>query len=302
MPSVPSDRAIFECSGLPPAGDRTLIMGIINVTPDSFSDGGRFAGLDAALAHARELVAAGADILDIGGESTRPGSKSVPPEVEAGRVLPVIRALAAELPVPLSIDTTKAAVAEAALAAGAAVVNDISAGTFDPDMLPLVAARGASVVLMHTAGPPRTMQATYQYTDVVAEVAAFLQARVERALQAGIPRSRIAVDPGLGFGKGVEHNVALIRYAGRFSSAGCAVLIGPSRKSFLGALTGRAVHEREFATAAAVTAAILAGADIVRVHDVTRLRDAVQVADALRRAADPSAPGHRTRNAVANDG
>jgi dihydropteroate synthase len=258
------------------------IMGVVNVTPDSFSDGGRYLGVDAALAHARRLVGEGADLLDIGGESSRPGSDPVSLDEELRRVLPLVEALAAELSVPLSIDTTKAEVARHAIAAGAVVVNDISALAADPELAGVVAATGAGVVLMHMRGLPRTMQVAPEYGDVVSEVYDFLASRIEAAEAAGILRERIALDPGIGFGKTVDHNLQLLRNLGRFASLGCAVLVGTSRKRFLGTITGRPVDQRATASVVSALAAALGGASVVRVHDVGPMVDAVRVWAAVR--------------------
>ncbi|MCC6625173.1 MAG: dihydropteroate synthase [Deltaproteobacteria bacterium] len=262
---------------------RARVMGVLNVTPDSFSDGGRFADPARATARGLELAAAGADLLDVGGESTRPGSDPVPAADQIARVVPVIAALARAGAPPISIDTTSAEVAAAALDAGASLVNDISAGRFDPAMLPLVAARRVPVVLMHTSAAPRTMQAHADYQDVVAEVRAHLAARVEAAVAAGVPRERVVLDPGIGFGKRLDHNLALIRGIPALAALGRPVLVGTSRKSFLGKLTGRDVGDRLMATAGSVAASIVLGAHLVRVHDVGELVDAIRVADAIVR-------------------
>ena len=260
-------------------------MGVVNVTPDSFSDGQRYLDPDAAVAHGVRLAEAGAAILDVGGESTRPGAARVSAERQCARVVPVIERLAERVSTPLSVDTTRATVARAALDAGAAMVNDISAGCEDPALLPLVAERGAAVVLMHMRGTPATMQrgiGRRSCEDVVAEVLAFLEDRAEAAQGAGVPASSIVVDPGIGFGKTVAHNLALLKALPRFVALGYPVLVGPSRKSFLGAITGRDVDHREMATAGAVAAAVLGGAELVRVHDVARMRDVLLVAAAVR--------------------
>ena len=257
------------------------VMGVVNITPDSFSDGIRLATLADALAHARRLVAEGADLLDIGGESTRPGSDPVSLDEELRRVLPVVEAVAAELDVPVSVDTTKAEVARRAIAAGASIINDITGLTGDPVMARVAADTGAGVVIMHMAGTPRTMQKNPCYADVVAEVHAFLARRVDAAEAAGIPRTRIALDPGIGFGKTIDHNLQLLRNLGRFASLGCAVLIGTSRKRFLGTITGRPVDERATASVVSSLAAALAGANVVRVHDVGPMVDAIKVWSAL---------------------
>ena len=250
---------------------RAAVMGIVNVTPDSFSDGGRFFDPDAAVAHGLDLAAAGADILDVGGESTRPGADPVDVGEELRRVLPVISALVRATAVPVSVDTTKAAVAHAAIDAGAVIVNDVSAGRRDCEMLSVVADASAGLVLMHMAGDPRTMQDAPQYDDVVREVGDFLAERVAVARDAGIAASAIAADPGIGFGKSVEHNLLLLAHLGSIvARLDVPVLVGPSRKRFLGAIRGGsdAPTERDDATLATVVSAIDAGVRIVRVHDV----------------------------------
>jgi dihydropteroate synthase len=266
--------AFFEALRARAAGP-PLIMGVINVTPDSFSDGGRFAGPEAAVAEARRMAAQGASILDIGGESTRPGAAPVDPAVEAERILPVIEALS---DLPLSVDTRRASVAARALAAGAILVNDVSAGA-DPEMFPAVAAHGAGVVCMHMRGEPGTMQQGPSYADVVPEVEGILLARAGAAEAAGVARDRILIDPGIGFGKTLAHNLALLRALPRLAGHGLPVLVGPSRKSFLGQVTGREVGDRQDATTAAITlCAFEGGAAVVRVHDVPAARDAAAVA------------------------
>jgi len=263
--------------------DRVTIVGILNVTPDSFSDGGRFTAPDRAVQAGLALVRAGAALVDVGGESTRPGASAVSLEEEAARVQPVVEALAPR--VPVSVDTRRAAVAERALGAGVRVVNDVSGGRHDPDLLGVVAAAGAWVVLGHLRGEPATMQEDVHFEDVLREVTGELGERVERALEAGIPRERIAVDPGLGFGKHLEHNLALLAGVGRLRERlGLPVVVGPSRKGFLGQLTGAPVEARDGATHAACAVAVFAGADAVRVHDVAGAVPAVAVASALREA------------------
>src|SRR5688572_21255323 len=263
-------------------------MGILNVTPDSFYDGGAHAGLEAALAHARTLLAEGADLIDVGGESSRPGSQPITADEECARVVPVIQALRRETDRPISIDTTKAPVAVATLAAGAAVVNDISAGRFDSAMLAEVAARGAGIVLMHMQGTPATMQAAPRYDDVVAEVVAFLEKRAAAAVAAGIDRTRIWVDPGIGFGKRREHNLALLAHLRRIAALGFPVLVGASRKRFLAADDTDTPADRLAASLAAASLAAVNGAAIVRVHDVAATRRALALADAVARAAVPT--------------
>jgi len=263
-------------------GDRPpAIMGIINVTPDSFADGGKYADAKAAVARGLEMAAGGAAILDVGGESTRPGSLPVEAAEQKGRVLPVIEALARQAFCPISIDTSDASVAAAALDAGASIVNDITALTGDPRMPPLVAARGCPVVLMHMKGTPRTMQKAPFYRDLMGEVSGFLREAVERAVDAGVNREQIVVDPGIGFGKTAEHNLQILQRLREFSCLGRPILVGPSRKSFIGKVTGEPVESREFGTAAAVALATLAGAHIIRVHGANEMREAALVADAI---------------------
>jgi dihydropteroate synthase len=264
-------------------GERTLIMGVVNVTPDSFSDGGLYADPERAIAHALALAEEGADIIDIGGESTRPGAVPVPVEVELERVIPVIKGLSKEVKVPISIDTYKAAVAEAALEAGAAMVNDISALRFDPRMSEVLRGCEAPVVLMHMQGEPRTMQENPRYDDVVGEIGAFLRERVAAAVEAGIAPERLILDPGIGFGKTVAHNLEILRRLDELKALGRPILIGPSRKSFIGQLSGAPVGERLPGTIAAVVLGIARGADIVRVHDVRAVKQAVILADAIIR-------------------
>ena len=279
-------------------GPRTLtfgadvaLMGIVNVTPDSFSDGGDYLGHAQAIAHGLTLVGAGAQVLDVGGESTRPGAEPVSAEEELRRVLPVIAGLARAAPaVPLSVDTSKAEVARACLAAGATLVNDVS-GLGDDAMAGVVAQAGAALCVMHMQGAPRTMQAAPRYDDVVAEVAEGLARAVERAVAGGVPRERIVVDPGFGFGKTLGHNCFLHRHLADFRALGLPLLVGTSRKSMLGGvLGGRLARERVVASAAsAAIAAVLGGADLVRVHDVAEARDALAVAKAVRLAHDGGA-------------
>ncbi len=259
-------------------------MGILNVTPDSFSDGGRFFGPEEALKRGLELAAAGADIVDVGGESTRPGAEPVPEAVELERVVPVIRALAAETSVPISVDTTKASVAEAGIDVGAVVVNDVSAMRLDPRMSDVVAGSGAGLVLMHMLGAPRTMQDDPRYRDVVTDVREALLAWAGSAEAAGIERERIAIDPGIGFGKTREHNLTLIRRLDAFSSLGYPLLLGPSRKSFIGSTLGTGVDERLEGTAAVVAWAVEHGAHVVRVHDVREMARVVRMVEAIRAA------------------
>jgi dihydropteroate synthase len=254
---------------------RTYVMGVVNATPDSFSDGGR-------ATDPLGLVAAGVDIVDVGGESTRPGAAPLGADEERARVLPIVRAARGQ--VTLSIDTYKAEVADAALAEGAEIVNDISGGTLDRELLRVAARRGAAVVLGHLRGTPSDMQSRATYDEVVREVREELAERVASAVEAGVPRARIFVDPGLGFAKTAEHNLALLARLGELRALGCPIVVGASRKSFLGKLTGRAVDDRELATAAADALAIAHGANVVRVHDVAAQLPAVKIADAIRSA------------------
>lgn len=254
------------------------VMGVVNVTPDSFSDGGLYLDTAAALAHARELEQQGAAILDIGGESTRPGAAPVSTQEELRRVLPVIEGLAdGNTAAQTSIDTSKAAVARAAIEAGATLVNDVSAMRGDPDMAGVVAAAGAECCLMHMLGEPRTMQQAPHYEDVVSEVAAFLEERMAFAIGEGVAEDRIMLDPGIGFGKALEHNLELLARLNEIVALGRPVVIGTSRKSFLGRLTGRELQDRLPATIAANVVAYLAGARVFRVHDVAPVHDALAV-------------------------
>ena len=277
---------------------RTLVMGVLNVTPDSFSDGGKFVDVQHAVAHAREMAHAGADIIDIGGESTRPGAEPVSAEEELRRVVPVVERLSVEgeasgakrdppltthhSPLTISVDTTKAVVAEAALAAGARIVNDISALRFDGRMVDVVREQGAGVVLMHMLGTPQTMQNKPQYADVVADVRGFLQARIAFAIDHGIEKRQIAIDPGIGFGKTVEDNLKLLAHMDKFQSLGCAVMVGTSRKAFIGKVLNREQHERLWGTAATVAWAVAHDANVVRVHDVAEIVDVVRMIEAVK--------------------
>ena len=264
-------------------GERTYILGILNVTPDSFSDGGRFFDPDLAVAHAKEMVAQGADIIDVGGESSRPGSEPVSAREEKRRVLPVIEALADRVDVPISIDTYKSEVAREALDRGASMVNDISGLKESPDMVDLVAQQGASLVVMHMRGRPKTMQKDPRYKDVVKEVVSFLKGQADRACGAGVSKDRILVDPGIGFGKTVDHNLELIRELGAVRRLGYPVLIGTSRKSFIGHLLGTEVDDRLEGTIASNVVAVLNGADFVRVHDVREIKRALTITDYVLR-------------------
>jgi dihydropteroate synthase len=264
--------------------DRPRLMGVLNITPDSFSDGGRFLAVDAALARARRMVQEGADLVDVGGESTRPGAPAVSAAQELDRVLPVIEALQRELPIPLSIDTTKSAVATAAVAAGATFVNDVSGLTFDPAMAAAVAASGAGLFVMHTRGRPETMQADTGYVDLIGEVREGLRRSVAAAVAAGVAPERIAVDPGIGFGKDVAGNLELLRCLGEFSALGRPILLGTSRKSFIGrVLDQEDPLVRQAGTLATVALGVAAGARLFRVHEVGSAREAALMAWAVCR-------------------
>ena len=273
-------------------GSCTCIMGILNATPDSFSDGGRFHTLETALAQGRNLVAAGAHILDIGGESSRPFADPVSEQEEMDRVVPVIEILAREIEIPISIDTVKSKVAQAALDAGATIINDISALEKDPAMANLVAERNLPCVLMHMKGPPPTMQVNPSYDDLMHEITAYLDKRARFAIKKGIAREKIILDPGIGFGKTVEHNLVLIRHLKQICDLGFPILMGPSRKSFIQAILGKTEKasigpdniKTEYGTLAAVAASILNGAHIVRVHDVEHILSFARILDAIRNA------------------
>lgn len=265
-------------------GDRTYIMGILNVTPDSFSDGGKFNSRDAALQQVAQMLPY-IDILDIGGESTRPNAQPVSANEESDRILPIIEAVRAEYPnLPISVDTVKAAVAKAAIAAGADMLNDISAGRFDPDMLPLVGQLQVPIFLMHMQGEPRTMQANPKYRDVVQDIKQFLIDAISVAKAWGIPQHLIAIDPGIGFGKSLEHNLELLRNLSAFKTIKAPLLLGVSRKSFIGKICDRPdPSDRLFGTIAACSACIAGGADILRVHDPKEVAEACRVNDSIFR-------------------
>ncbi len=279
----PAGSAAWRVGGRDLLADRPfLLMGVVNVTPDSFSDGGRFLDPGAAVAQAVRLAEEGADLLDLGAESSRPGSDPVPAREEWRRLGPVLEQVRAALPeLPLSVDTTKAKVARRALDAGADVVNDISAGRLDPGLLPLVAERGAALVLMHMRGVPKTMQEAPVYADAPAEVAAELAERLDAARREGVREERLVLDPGIGFGKRVEDNLALLRDLSPLLALGRPVLVGASRKSVVGALTGAGVEDRLPGTLALHVAAFLGGARLFRVHDVAAHRQALTCAAAL---------------------
>jgi dihydropteroate synthase len=262
--------------------ERTVVMGVLNVTPDSFYDGGRYAQQEAAVQRALQMVEEGADLIDIGGESTRPGSQPVPEEEELRRVLPVIEAVRQQVDVPISIDTTKSRVAELALQAGACMVNDISGLGFDPRMAEVVAQHRALCCIMHIQGTPQTMQQNPQYEDVVRDISRYFEQRLALAERAGIPREHIWLDPGIGFGKTVEHNLEILRRLREFTRFGSPILIGTSRKSFIGKVLGDLPpEERLEGTAATVAIAILNGANAVRVHDVKAMVRVARMTDAV---------------------
>ncbi len=263
-------------------GKRPYIMGVLNVTPDSFSDGGLYFGVDQALRQAERLIEDGADILDIGGESTRPFSQPVPLEEELRRVVPVIEAIRKHFDIPLSVDTYKAKVAEEALFAGANLINDISALRFDPEMAKVVARHKAPVILMHMKGTPQTMQLDPHYEDVIAEIKTFFRARIEAAEKAGIPKDKIILDPGIGFGKRLEDNLRILRDIKDFFELGLPVLIGPSRKSFLGQILDKEARERDVGTMAVVAVCAYQGVHLVRVHNVSMAQDTLKVIQALK--------------------
>jgi len=282
---IPRHRYSIPLPGRQPLelGERTLVMGIINVTPDSFADGGQRFDPDRAIADGLQMIADGADLLDVGGESTRPGAEPVPADEELRRVAPVVAALAADGRVPVSIDTYKAAVAREALARGATIVNDVSGLQYDEQLAGVVAESGAAVVLMHNRGRSRTMYREAVYADVCGEIVAELEAAIGRAESAGVRREAVIVDPGFGFAKRAEHSWAALAALPQLSMLGRPVLAGPSRKSFLKSAIGdREPAERDAATAASVAACALLGAHIVRVHNVRQMVDAVRVADRIR--------------------
>ena len=271
--------AVWQCRDRALDLATPVVMGILNVTPDSFSDGGRFARRDAALAHARGMIAEGAAIIDIGGESTRPGASPATLDEELARVMPVIEALRAESPVFISVDTSKPEVMRAATEAGADIINDVRA-LAEPGALEAAAASRAGICLMHMRGEPRTMQDAPRYDDVVAEVSTFLAARIAACREAGVDIARLAIDPGFGFGKRTVDNLALLKHLGRLRGLGAALAVGLSRKSMLAKLTGRAVDDRTAGSVALAAIAVLNGARIVRAHDVAATLDAVRVAAA----------------------
>jgi dihydropteroate synthase len=264
-------------------GKRTLVMGIVNVTPDSFSDGGQFYDPQVAISHAKKLVSEGADIIDIGGESTRPGSEAVSLEDELDRVIPAIKGIAHENSIPISIDTCKSEVAMAALDAGASMINDISAMTFDPKIADVASENGVPLILMHMQGTPKNMQKNPEYIDVVGDIKEFLNERIEFAVSKGVSKDKIIIDPGIGFGKTLENNYDIIRRLNEFTEVGQPVLIGTSRKSFIGQTLDLEVTDRLIGSLATITMSIINGVDIVRVHDVKESMQTVRMTDAIYR-------------------
>ncbi|HSL11075.1 MAG TPA: dihydropteroate synthase [Actinomycetota bacterium] len=278
------ERLVWRCRDREiVCGERTLLMGIVNVTPDSFSDGGAFLDSASAVDHGARLAGEGADLLDVGGESTRPGAQEVPTDEELERVVPVIEQLVRQVDVPVGVDTRKSAVASRALEAGASIVNDVTAGG-DPEMFAVAREHGAGLVLMHMRGDPQTMQHDPRYDDVVTEVRDYLAARIGSAVASGVPRASLCVDPGVGFGKNLEHNLALLRGIDALSELRTPVLVGVSRKRFIGQLTGvDDPADRSEGTAGAVAWCAARGVDLVRVHDVLQMRRVVSVVDAIAR-------------------
>lgn len=268
-------------------GQQTYIMGVLNVTPDSFSDGGQFDTVESALKQAAQMVRDGADILDIGGQSTRPNAEDVTLEEELQRVIPVIEAMRQDprfAQVPISIDTTRSSVAAAAIAAGADIINDISGGTYDPQILTTAARLGVPVILMHLRGTPKTMQSLTDYQNLIGEIIEFLQHQIQSAIAAGIDRGQIMIDPGIGFAKKFDQNLEILQRLDEFQRLNCPILVGASRKSFIGHILNQPdPQKRVLGTAAACVSAIAKGADVVRVHDVAELYDACRVADAIWR-------------------
>ena len=269
--------------------DRPLVMGVVNVTPDSFFDGGKYATTDAAVRHALQLTEEGADLLDIGAESTRPGSDSIEAGEELRRLLPVVTAVAKAVTIPISVDTKKSTVARAALEAGAVIINDVTALQADAAMADLVAATGAGVVLMHMRGMPKTMQEAPSYDDVVGEVTEFFRERVKFCRERGIGQDQIVLDPGIGFGKLLVHNLTLLGQLESFAQFGRPILVGVSMKAFIGQVLGRPLEERSWGTAAAIALAVSRGAGILRVHDVRGMKEVVAMAAAITRYANASA-------------
>ncbi|WP_414589856.1 dihydropteroate synthase [Scytonema sp. PCC 10023] len=272
-------------------GQRTYLMGVLNVTPDSFSDGGKFNTTTAALAQAQAMIAGGADIIDVGGQSTRPGAQQITVAEELDRVLSVVQVLRKEIPVPISVDTTRAAVAKAAVEFGADIVNDISGGTFDPEMLSTMATMNVPIILMHIRGNPQTMAQFTNYQNLIQEISSFLAKQIAAAVAAGIDQGKIIIDPGIGFAKNYEQNLEIFRRLSELRQLNCPILVGASRKSFIGRILNQPDPKaRVWGTAAACCAAIFNGADILRVHDVKEMRDVSLVADAIFRESSSVLP------------
>jgi dihydropteroate synthase len=269
-------------------GEKTLVVGVLNVTPDSFSDGGRYLDAGRAIERAFEMESAGADIVEIGGESSRPGAPPVGLQEEIDRIEPVLKAIVPGLSVPVSVDTYKSRVVEIALECGAALINDVSALRFDPSLAGVVARRNAGLILMHMRGTPADMQTLEPARDILSEIEADLSEAVSKAETRGVPRSRIILDPGIGFGKTLEQNLLILNQLQRLARLGLPIMIGTSRKSFIGRLTGKPAGERLFGTAASVTAAILRGAHLIRVHDVAEMVEVARITDAIAAQEPPS--------------
>lgn len=274
-------------------GQRTYLMGVLNVTPDSFSDGGEFSTTAAALAQAQAMVAGGADIIDVGGQSTRPRAEQITLAEELDRVMPMLHIIRKKISVPISVDTTRADVAQAAVEAGADIVNDISGGTLDPEMLPTVARMNVPIILMHIRGNPQTMQQFTDYQDLMGEIYSFLTKQITTAIAAGIDQGKIIIDPGIGFAKNSEQNLEIFRRLPQLRQLNCPILVGPSRKSFIGRILNQPDPKaRVWGTAAACCAAIFNGADILRIHDVKEMRDVSLVADAIFRQSSQVLPSN----------
>ncbi len=266
-------------------GSKTYVMGILNVTPDSFSDGGEFEPLNSALTQTQNMIENGADIIDIGGQSTRPGAEKISLAEELKRVIPIIKVIREQATIPISIDTTRAEVARSAVEAGADIINDISGGTYDENMFSTAAQLAVPIILMHLKGTPQTMQSLTNYGDLITEIKAFLEQQINQAIAIGIPQSNIIIDPGIGFAKNTAQNIQLIQQLSQFKTLNAPILIGVSRKSFIGKITGQTnPKDRLWGTAAACCGAIANGADLIRVHDVAQMRDVAKVADTIWRS------------------
>lgn len=266
--------------------DRVMVMGILNVTPDSFSDGGHYTSATDIQAWVEKMIGDGADIIDIGGESSRPFAKPVSPTEEASRVLPVIKAIRRQFSIPISIDTTKASIARQAIDEGANIINDISSLRFDKEMAPLVRDTGSPLVIMHMQGTPGNMQKEPKYKDVIGEISSFLEERIAWAESQGINRDKIIIDPGIGFGKTLQHNLTILKHLEEFKTLGCPLLLGHSRKAFIGKILDREVDDRDVATAIVSALCCLKKVDIIRVHDVNKTVEAIKMATAIQQAAD----------------